>query len=76
MLEHRVGYSKIHVKTLIESDREKTAELLNSYAKRTGADLMVVLKENKGFLERIFKASSSDRIIEESMLPVLVFHAN
>jgi len=76
MLEHRVGYSKIHVKTLVESDREKTAELLNSYAKRTGADLMVVLKENRGFLDRIFKASSSDRIIEESKLPVLVFHAN
>lgn len=76
MLEQRVGYSKINVKTLIESDREKTVELLNSYAKRTGADLMVVLKENRGFLDRIFKAKTSERIIDESKLPVLVFHAN
>jgi nucleotide-binding universal stress UspA family protein len=76
MLEYRAGYSKINVKTLIESDRGKTAELLNSYAKSTGATLMVVLKENRRFLERIFKASSSDRIIEESTLPVLVFHTN
>jgi len=76
MLEYRAGYSKINVKTLIESDGGKTAELLNSYAKSKGANLMVVLKENRRFLERIFKASSSDRIIEESTLPVLVFHTN
>jgi nucleotide-binding universal stress UspA family protein len=76
ILESSVGYSKIKVKALVENNGEETAELLNSYADRIGADLLVVLKENRGFPERIFKASSSEKIIEASRLPVLVFHAN
>jgi nucleotide-binding universal stress UspA family protein len=76
MLELRAGYSKIKVETLVDQDGDEMADLLNSYAIRKGADLMVVLKENRGFLERIFKPSSSEKIIEDSNLPVLVFHAN
>jgi nucleotide-binding universal stress UspA family protein len=76
MLDLRAGYSKLEVEALVDRDEDDTADLLNRYAVSKGADLMVVLQENRHFMERIFKASSSEKIIEESKLPVLVFHAN
>jgi nucleotide-binding universal stress UspA family protein len=59
---------------LNESSNNDTAELLNDYALLIKADLIVVLKENKSFFERIFKSDPAKKIIKKSMLPVLVFH--
>jgi nucleotide-binding universal stress UspA family protein len=76
MLETKAGNNRVEVKALVDQEGNQMAELLHLYASREGADLMVVLKENRLFLERLFKPSSSERIIEESGLPVLVFHTN
>jgi len=74
IIKTKTDYRKIHVETLIEKDTEDIAQLINDYATRTGADLIVVLKENRHFLERIFKSSSTDKIIKHTRIPVLVYH--
>jgi nucleotide-binding universal stress UspA family protein len=76
MLKERIGYRNVEAKALVENVGEEMVEMLNQYAVSHGADLMVVLRENRPFLERLFKPSSSDKIIEDAKLPVLVFHEN
>lgn len=74
MLKKRVAYDHLSVKILNESSNNDIAEFINDFALRVKADLIVVLKENKSFFERIFKSDPAKKIIEKSMLPILVFH--
>ncbi|MEA3477447.1 MAG: universal stress protein [Bacteroidota bacterium] len=74
MLESKVEYENIEVKALVENHGDDMVGLINTYAARTSADLIVVLKENRRFLERLFKPGSSEKIIGETNRPVLVFH--
>lgn len=74
MLENKTGYQMISLNTLQERNGHDMPDLINSYASRTRTDLIVVLKENKNFLERIFNPSSSEKIMEESDKTILVFH--
>lgn len=74
-VQKRTNYDKIQVKTIKEKG-EDLAETVNEYATNIPADLIVVLKENNNFWERIFKSSSTKDIIKNSDLPVLVFHEN
>jgi nucleotide-binding universal stress UspA family protein len=74
ILETNTGYKQISLRTLVEHSGQDVTELVNSYASRTNTDLIVVLKENKNFLERIFRPSSSERMVEEANKPILVFH--
>jgi nucleotide-binding universal stress UspA family protein len=74
MLESKTGYQKISLKVLLEGNGHDMYDLLKGYASRTQADLIVVLKENKNFLERLFSPSASEKMVDETELPVLVFH--
>jgi nucleotide-binding universal stress UspA family protein len=74
IIRAKTDYRKINVETLMEKDRDDVARIINDYAARTGADLIVVLKENRNFLERIFRSSSTDKIIKHARIPVLVYH--
>lgn len=69
-------YDKLKVETLIEKEGEDLGEIINKYASLKKANLIVVLKENRNFLERIFIPSSTKKIIKESHLPVLVYQEN
>jgi nucleotide-binding universal stress UspA family protein len=73
MLQERTDYQDISVKSLIEESNEDTAMLINEYALKVGADLLVVLKENRGFFERIFNPGSAKKIVKEAHLPVLIY---
>ncbi|MFO7656648.1 MAG: universal stress protein [Bacteroidales bacterium] len=74
LLKNRAAYDHLSVKILNESSNNDIAEFINDFALRVKADLIVVLKENKSFFERIFKSDPAKKIIEKSMLPILVFH--
>ncbi len=76
MLERETEYEKISVKALVEKEGEEMIELLNGFASIVEADLIVILKENKGFFDRIFHPSSTEKLIEETDRPVLVYHSN
>ncbi len=74
MLETKTGYAQISLKVLTEGNGHDMFDLLKGYASRIKADLIVVLKENKNFLERVFNPGTSEKVIRKVDIPVLVFH--
>lgn len=74
VLREKVDYKNLSVKIQNESINGDMVQRIDDYALRIKAGLIVVLKENKSFFERIFKTNHTKMIIKKSMLPVLVFH--
>ena len=76
MLETKTGYNKISVKALVENDEDDIVGLINKYAASYASDLIVLLKENQHFLERIFNRSITEKMIKEAQKPVLIYHTH
>lgn len=74
MLSEKTGYSKISVKMITDNDGSDAVEILASEAEKAKANLIVVLKENRNFFERLFKSSFTAQLVKKTQLPVLVFH--
>jgi nucleotide-binding universal stress UspA family protein len=75
ILGEKTGYNKITVKMIADKDGKDAVESLVCEAEKEKANLIVVLKENRNFFERIFKSSFTTNLIKKVQLPVLVFHA-
>lgn len=74
ILGEKTGYNKITVKIIADKDGRDAVESLVCEAEKEKANLIVVLKENRNFFERIFKSSFTADLIKKVQLPVLVFH--
>ncbi len=72
VVAQETNYNKIVVKT--EKEDKSIEERINHTAINIKADLIVLLKENKGFIEKIFTSSSTKKVIKKAKLPVLVYH--
>jgi len=73
MLIDKVGYKNIEVSTLQLGKNKSLAETVNEFASLNKADLIAVLKENKGFFEKLFSKSNTREIIGHSDFPILVY---
>lgn len=69
-----IDYSKVNLKLHLDEKGEDLGTIINDYSTGNNADLVAVLKENKNFLERLFKGSDTKKIINKSEVPVLVYH--
>lgn len=67
------GYSNINIKILSNKTDADSTEIIRGYASLIDADMIVVLKKNKTFIEKIFKTSITKKLIGQSHIPVLVF---
>jgi nucleotide-binding universal stress UspA family protein len=74
MIREKIAHEGITVKVLPERDQHDMGLLVNDFSTLVGAQLIVVLKENKHFLERIFNPDASRKIIRQASIPVLVYH--
>jgi len=74
IIRQKTGSDKIVMKTIQEKKDLDMPDIINDLAARIDADLVVVLKENRHFLERIFKRSFTRKLIRQAKLSVLVFH--
>lgn len=74
IIREKTGSDRITVKTVVEKRDQDVPEIMNQLAAEIGADLIVVLKENRHFLERIFKRSFTRKLISQAKRSVLVFH--
>ncbi|MFO7924505.1 MAG: universal stress protein [Bacteroidales bacterium] len=74
MVVEETGYKNITVSSIIDDNDKDMGEHINSFALDNNATLIVLLKENKGFLEKIFKSSATREVIKAAKLPVLVYH--
>lgn len=76
MLREKTAYNKFSVKMVADKDGVDAVESLVSEAEKLKANLIVVLKENKNFFERLFKSSFTAELVKGTQLPILVFHKN
>jgi nucleotide-binding universal stress UspA family protein len=74
MLSEKTGHNKVSVKMIADEDGKDAVESLINEAEKEKANLIVVLKENKNFFERLFKSSFTAELVKETQLPILVFH--
>ncbi|MFO7670158.1 MAG: universal stress protein [Bacteroidales bacterium] len=76
LLEEITDYEMIRFESLAEDEGEDMATSINNYYRTSGADLIVLLKENTGFLQQIFNVSPTFKILNQVELPVLLYHQN
>jgi nucleotide-binding universal stress UspA family protein len=74
MVKTKTAYDRVSVKSLVEERGDDVGQLINDYASLINANLIVVLKENRHFLERLVKSSSTKKIVQQASIPVLVYH--
>lgn len=53
---------------------QKDVQEIIDYAQKIDCDMIIVLKQNRDFLEKLFHSSSSHKIVAKSNIPVLVYH--
>lgn len=70
-LHDKVGYDRIHF--AIREEKNVVRGILE-YAEKGEYDLIVLLKENRNFLQRLFTRSESNRILSEATIPVMIYH--
>jgi nucleotide-binding universal stress UspA family protein len=73
MLSEKQGFNKVSFKMIADKDGKNAVESLVSEAEKVKANLIVVLKENRNFFERLFKSSFTANLVKETQLPILVF---
>ncbi len=71
VVQQKVGYPGIKV-VCMSSD--KIARSITNYAHNTDADLIALLKENKGFWKNLFGKSTSEQLMKETELPLMIFN--
>ncbi len=74
MLQSKTSYKQLTVKAVYQSKHDELIQLINDLAVKNNADLLVILKENKSFFERIFTSSHTKELLKTTQLPVLIFH--
>lgn len=74
MIKKETGYDMISHKVLPEKQGEPLVEELHNFALMMDADLIVLLRENKGFIDRLLHGSRSEKIARQTQLPVLIYN--
>jgi hypothetical protein len=74
MIRKETGYGMISHKVLPEKTGEPLVSVLHNFALMIDADLIVLLRENRGFIERLIHGSKSEKIARQTQLPVLIFN--
>ncbi|MGF1584412.1 MAG: universal stress protein [Bacteroidales bacterium] len=75
MIKKETGYEMISMKVLPETGSEPLVTELHNFALMMDADLIVLLRENRKFTDRLIHGSRSEKIARETQLPVLIFNA-
>ena len=74
MIRKETGYEMVSVKVLPETKGEPLVTGLHNFALMMDADLIVLLRENRSFSERLLHGSRSEKIARDTQLPVLIFN--
>ncbi len=71
IVSEKVGYKHIKV---ISMPSEKVAKGIAENAENMYADMIALLKENEGFWKNLFSKSTTEKLIKETDLPIIVFN--
>lgn len=73
ILIEKVGYRNLEVSSMVQKQDGSLSDTIIDFSKLVHADLIVILKENKGFFERLFASSNTKMIMNKTEIPVLIF---
>ena len=73
-IQKQTEHKPLMVKAVYQGKQDNLTELLNDFALKNEADLLVLLKENKSFFKRIFSTSQTKELLKITDLPVLIYH--
>lgn len=73
ILQKETGYQGITVEHLEEKKNEGMADQIMDYAIQVNTDLLVVLKDERNFFERIFTPDKTKKIIKNPDIPVMIY---
>jgi len=71
IVRQKLDFDQINFITV---DGQKDVQEIIDYAQKIDCDMIIVLKQNRDFLEKLFHSSSSHKIVAKSNIPVLVYH--
>lgn len=74
IINEKTGYDKISFRLINEKKENHFPNVLHDFIDSEKADLLVMLKENENFFEKIFTKSSVKEVINHLHIPMLVFH--
>lgn len=74
MIKKETGYELISLKVIPETPGEPLVDELHDFALMMDADLVVMLRENRGFIDRLLHGSRSEKIAMKTRLPVLIYN--
>lgn len=66
----------IEAVTPVLSRNKSTISAIEEYVSKHDVDLLVVLKEKKGFFKEVFSTSHTKNVLTHFNMPVLVYHEN
>lgn len=69
-IQDKIGYDKIDF--AISEDKKVVTGILE-FAEKGNYNVVVLLKENRNFLKRIFTKSDSNRVLKEADIPVMIY---
>lgn len=72
LLESEMKYKALDFASIEGND--DIASVIVRYTESNHGDIIALLKENRGFWEKLFHRSVSKRVINESKIPVIVFN--
>lgn len=76
ILKKKVDSPRVSARYEVNNDNLDIVEMLENQAELLGADLIVVLKENRNLFEKIFKSSFTAKLLKTTKLPVIVYQSN
>ena len=74
MIKKETGYEMVSLKVIPAKKGEPLVEELHDFALMIDADLIVLLRENRGFIDRLLHGSRSEKIAIKTQLPVLIYN--
>lgn len=74
LLSNKTNYQNIDISAVEKEEDKDTTEMIKDYASDIDAGLVVLLKENKDFMQRVFNASTTKKMIKDAKIPILVYH--
>lgn len=72
-IRKQTEYSDISLENLSADNNESVTDMINDYTSAKNADLLVVLKDEKKFFERLFNPDRTKKIARKTDLPVLIY---
>jgi nucleotide-binding universal stress UspA family protein len=72
-IRKQTNNTDISLENLSSENNESVTDLINDYASSVNANLIVVLRDERKFFDRLFKPDRTKKLVKKTDLPVLIY---